>query len=143
MWRETRETKFSNDYKYSKVKFNKIKEGIIYNGSLITLNDLLKTTPSEYEGPEWGFPKGRRSNIMEENMYCAKREFMEESGLLPNQFQILDYISPLSEEYESSNGNFYKGVYYVAQCKINLELKIRNEKSTPLCFHFSHLMFFC
>lgn len=125
LWRETR---YSNDYKYSKTKFNKIKQGILVNGELITLNDLLRDVASEYDNPEWGFPKGRRSNIQEENVQCARREFMEESGLLPNQFEVLEYISPLSEEYKSSNGNCYKSVYYVAKCDINLELKIRNEK---------------
>lgn len=125
LWRETR---FSNDYKFSKTKFNKFKEGIICDGKLITLNDILKEVQSEYDGPEWGFPKGRRSNNMEENLQCAKREFMEESGLLPNQFEILEYISPIIEEYESSNKNCYKCVYYVARCNVNMELKIRNEK---------------
>lgn len=125
LWRETR---YSSDYKYSKTKFNKIKQGIIHDGNIITLNDLLKEIPSKYDTPEWGFPKGRRSNNTEDNIQCAKREFMEETGMLPNQFNVLEYISPFSEEYESSNGNFYKCVYYVANCDINLELKIRNEK---------------
>lgn len=125
LWRETR---YSNDYKFSKNKFNKLKEGIIINDVLINLQNILDTTPSNYDSPEWGFPKGRRSNIMEENVQCAKREFMEESGILPNQFNIIEYISPFNEEYKSSNGNCYKSVYYIAKCEINLELKIRNEK---------------
>ena len=125
LWKDT---KYSSDYKYSKTKFNKIKQGIIHNGRIITLNDLLNEVPSEYDTPEWGFPKGRRGNILEENIQCAKREFMEESGLLHNQFNVLEYMSPLSEEYESSNGNCYKSVYYIAICDINLELKIRNQK---------------
>jgi 8-oxo-dGTP pyrophosphatase MutT (NUDIX family) len=128
LWRKTRDTKFSNDYKYSKAKFNKIKEGIMYNNELITLDKLLKETKSKYIGPEWGFPKGRRGNINEEDLQCAKREFIEESGLLSNQIEILDYIAPICEQYESSNGNLYKSVYYIAQCNINMELKIRNEK---------------
>lgn len=132
LWRETR---YSNDYKYSKTKFNKIKQGILVNGKLITLDNLLQQTPSLYDSPEWGFPKGRRSTFFEENIQCAKREFIEESGILPNQFEILEYIAPLNENYTSQNGNSYKSTYYIAKCNVNLELKIRNEKQAQEVEH--------
>ena len=47
-----------------------------------------------YNYPEWGFPKGRK-NENETNLDCAKREFIEETGLSNDDF----IFSRLSTRY--------------------------------------------
>jgi 8-oxo-dGTP pyrophosphatase MutT (NUDIX family) len=100
-----------DEYKNSLNKYN----------DFITIKDNFNITP-KWDGPEWGFPKGRR-NINESNKNCAIREFCEETNLEKEQFKIRNDIFPISEIFVGSNNIRYKHIYYIAECN-DLELNI-------------------
>lgn len=101
---------YQNEYSISKDKFNKLKSE--ENGYL-SLDFYISNVVPSWDYAEWGFPKGRR-NIKETDMVCAIREFEEESGLLKNDFEILDNIDPICESFIGTNGINYEHIYYVA-----------------------------
>jgi ADP-ribose pyrophosphatase YjhB (NUDIX family) len=107
------------EYVNSKDKFEKIKN--------LNLNELLDKCDTNYETPEWEFPKGRRNN-RETNIKCAVREFEEETDLTKNDYILLDNVVPISEEYLGSNGVRYKHIYYIAFYKGDGDLKINKDK---------------
>ena len=65
--------------------------------------------------PEWGFPKGRRSQH-ESEFLCAVREFREETGWHHALPVCSTDIAPLTEIYTGSNGITYRQVYYIGLC---------------------------
>lgn len=122
LWEENNvKKKINNDYKKAKEQFELLKTFII--------PQILHKIKIIYEVPEWGFPKGKRNNN-ETNLECAKREFEEETGILPNQYEILDRLYPLNENIKGSNGINYRHIYYIAVLKPQfneLKLSINNE----------------
>ena len=104
----------NNDYYNLKKKFNKFK-----NSKYIF---LFENNIDKWDNPEWGFPKGRR-NLRETDINCAKREFTEETNIQESDFDILD-IKPFVENYIGTNGIRYKHIYYLAQIKKDINLKI-------------------
>ncbi len=118
---------YNNEYEESKNKFTKLSEGYTIKKNeinfYIKLNNILELCDQDYYEPEWGFPKGRR-NLKEKNIECAKREFFEETGVLNEQYNIIN-ISPLEEIYLGSNHIRYKHIYYFGQIlDQNIEIKI-------------------
>ena len=117
LWKKTSRNKiFRKEYENSKSNFeNLIKTGLI--------NELIKIKPL-YDGPEWGFPKGRR-NLFEKNLECALREFNEETGIENDNIFLINKINCIIEEYTGSNNVNYKHIYYLALCnnseKITME----------------------
>ena len=102
------------DYQKGKQKFNQLKEGYFYHKKNIMINfpyfiDKSKTT---YLTSEWEFPKGRRNNN-ENNKECAIREFKEETNYESQDYQLIDNIYPISEEYRGENRVYYKHIYYI------------------------------
>jgi len=108
------------EYNNSKKKYNTIKE----NGIFDYCNTNIKPNYNLYE---WGFPKGRRSN-MEKNIDTANREFIEETNLNDSEFSILHNISSITENLVGTNNINYKHIYYFAICdnNINVEIDINN-----------------
>ena len=106
LWKKTSRNKiFKKEYENSKASFEYlIKTGLI--------NDLIKIKPL-YDGPEWGFPKGRR-NLFEKNLECALREFNEETGIENDNIYLINKINCIIEEYTGSNNVNYKHIYYLA-----------------------------
>ena len=49
-----------------------------------------------------GVRKGRR-NVGETNRECAIREFQEETNYTTNDYELIDNIAPLDEEYMGEN----------------------------------------
>ncbi len=70
----------------------------------------------QWDGPEWGLPKGRRSQN-ETDLDCAIREFLEETGIDPSDIIIYQNIIPLEEIYTGINNILYKHVYFIARMK--------------------------
>ena len=107
IWKKTSYIQiYQNEYNRSKKKFNTLK-------NTDKLSKLIKKTTLKFLTPEWGFPKGRRSNN-EDNLTTAIREFKEESGLSDNDFNILKNINSVQEIFFGSNGIKYKHIYYIA-----------------------------
>ena len=67
---------------------------------------------SDWDEPEWGFPKGRR-NPQENDYDCAVREFSEETGYSINVLTNVRNIVPLEETFTGSNYNSYRHKYYL------------------------------
>ena len=96
----------------SKTKFENIKNGVYYNNELITLNDIVLSSKSLWDEPEWEFPKGRR-NQKEKDLDCALREFEEETGISKNDITIIENIIPFEEIFIGSNHKSYKHKYFL------------------------------
>lgn len=107
------------EYNKSKQYFEKLKN--------TNLNYLLSKCNKKYEGPEWEFPKGRRST-KETNLNCAIREFEEETDIKSNEYILIENVKPISEEYIGSNGVRYKHTYYYSLYKGDRELTINSDK---------------
>jgi 8-oxo-dGTP pyrophosphatase MutT (NUDIX family) len=67
---------------------------------------------SDWDEPEWGFPKGRR-NPQENDYDCAVREFSEETGYSTNVLTNVRNIVPMEETFTGSNYNSYRHKYYL------------------------------
>ncbi len=102
---------YKNEETVSKEKFYQMRHGI--NG-LYTLSDLVDASPTKWEEPEWGFPKGRR-NYNETDLDCSVREFNEETGYNLNKTNVIHNISPFEEIFCGSNYKSYKHKYFLTQ----------------------------
>lgn len=111
LWNQFLVNKNYKHYKYeyneSKSKFGRLKK----NGKL---EELLSQTQFHWDEPEWGFPKGRR-HLREPDLDCAKREFQEETGLNEWDYNLLNNVKSLEENYIGSNGIRYKHIYYMSE----------------------------
>ncbi len=114
LWMNMNSKQYLNEYDSSKKKFNDLKRGFKVQDEFINLKILNDRVLYIYDGPEWGFPKGRR-NLKESNIDCARREFEEETGLKPNDYELIMNIDPLEEIFLGTNNIRYKHIYYVAK----------------------------
>ena len=105
---------YKNEETLSKEKFYQMRHGI--NG-LYTLSDLVDASPTKWEEPEWGFPKGRR-NYNETDLDCSVREFNEETGYNFNKTNVIHNISPFEEIFCGSNYKSYKHKYFLTQMDV-------------------------
>lgn len=118
LWKGTANSKqYLKEFNTSRNKFNTIIKNISQIGY------LTGEIKSNYETPEWGFPKGRRNNY-ENNYDCAIREYTEETNITSNDILILDYIDPVEEKYIGSNGVTYRHLYYMALNKSSVDVNI-------------------
>lgn len=101
---------YQEEFTYSKAKFEKL---INNNNGNLNLNFYVTNVKPNWNYPEWGFPKGRRS-FQESNLLCSIREFKEESGYKDDEFVLLDRLEPIEESFIGTNGVNYKHIYYLA-----------------------------
>ena len=106
------EIKLNNDYYKGENKFNIIKNGFTRNKKTFNLEELIKSSNTSYESPEWEFPKGRKFKN-ETNKKCAIREFEEETGIKKQQYKLFYNMKPLSESYIGENKIKYVHIYYI------------------------------
>ena len=104
----------NDDYLKCMVKFNRIKEGFKIDNILISIKILIENSQYKYPYSEWEFPKGRR-NMNENDFECAKREFREETNYNSNDYDIINNISPLTEEFLGENNVRYKYIYFIGK----------------------------
>ena len=104
---------FKNEELMSQKKFNSLKNGININDEIITLNTLILNSTTNWEGPEWEFPKGRR-NYQEKEIDCALREFEEETGYPSVCLNVVENMLPFDEIFIGSNHKSYKHKYFLA-----------------------------
>jgi len=119
LWGNFVGNQYKGEEKISKEKFNKLKEGF---STELSLKELLEKSKTNWTEPEWGFPKGRRNNL-ENDINCAIREYIEETGHERNYFKIIENILPYEEIFTGSNFKSYKHKYYLAYIENN---KINN-----------------
>jgi 8-oxo-dGTP pyrophosphatase MutT (NUDIX family) len=101
-----------SDYSKGFKKFMNLKEGYLKNDILINLDYLIENTSKHYLDTEWEFPKGRRE-LYESNKQCAIREFEEETNYTINDYQLIDNMLPINEEFKGENKISYKYIYYL------------------------------
>jgi len=113
LWKNNSENdNYKREYITSEKKFNILKLRSFYN---------LLLKKSIYQEPEWEFPKGKK-NFNEDNLSCAKREFIEETNIDINKLNIFQNISCIEEKYKGTNNRFYKHIYYIATPQEPFEL---------------------
>lgn len=110
-----------NEYTYSRDKFEELKK----SNDAINLKYFVDHTKSICDQPEWGFPKGRRS-IDEPEIFCAKREFEEETNLTKEDYTILENVQPLVEDIIGTNGVKYKHKYFLALLHTKKQIQIES-----------------
>jgi 8-oxo-dGTP pyrophosphatase MutT (NUDIX family) len=104
----------NDDYLRCLVKFNKTKEGFNINDKYISIKSLIDCSQYKYPHSEWEFPKGRR-NMNENDFECAKREFCEETNYNSKDYDIINNISPFTEEFLGENNVRYKYIYFIGK----------------------------
>jgi len=119
LWGDRVNMQYKNEEKMSEDKFNMLKIGISCKDDKFNLNEIIGKSNTNWEEPEWGFPKGRR-NHMENDLNCAIREFEEETGILRDNIDIVKNLLPIEEIFTGSNLKSYKHKYYLANIKNNL-----------------------
>ena len=112
MWGENIGIQYRGEEKNAKAKFNQLKKGILINNTYINLEILIKNSDTLWQEPEWGFPKGRR-NYQEKDVYCALREFTEETGFDGSSINLINNLIPYEEIFIGSNLKCYKHKYFV------------------------------
>jgi ADP-ribose pyrophosphatase YjhB (NUDIX family) len=113
-----------NEFKRVTKKLNILIKGTKDNqGEEYNLKSLLEEIKPERTYPEWGFPKGRRMPN-ETELECSIREFTEETDIAKKNIIIFKNIKPLEETFTGSNGITYRHIYYIAQIKNNVNVKI-------------------
>ncbi len=132
LWKElwihtdTVNERIQKEYQKSKVIFENIKKGIRTESHTYSLGSIIQDSSIKYKMNEWEIPKGRRKG-RENNKDCAIREFREETNIQPENYQLINNIIPLIEEYKGINGVRYKHVYYIGKVQELIELKINME----------------
>ena len=112
---DSKKQHYKKEYIDSKSKFNQLKEK---KDVEISLHFYVNNIKSQFNTPEWGFPKGRKIKG-ESNIECAVREFSEETNIDKNNIKIIHNIKPIVENITGTNGINYKHVYYIAEFEKN------------------------
>lgn len=129
LWKNNISNKiYDNEYQISKKKFIELKES---DNILLKLSFYTKNVVPKYDTPEWGFPKGRR-NYLEKNLECAEREFMEETDLNQDEFNVLTRIYPLNEIFKGTNNILYKHTYYIGVSDNKIESTINKNNDIQI-----------
>jgi 8-oxo-dGTP pyrophosphatase MutT (NUDIX family) len=118
LWGAPLGIQYRNEERISKEKFISLKIGIIIKNSEYNLLSLLDESTTNWDEPEWGFPKGRR-NYQEKDLQCAIREFEEETLYNKNDLNIIQNLLPYEEIFTGSNYKSYKHKYFLAYMDID------------------------
>lgn len=102
---------YKKEYAESYAKFEQLREK---KGVELSLNFYVNNVKAQYDIPEWGFPKGRKTRG-ESDIDCAVREFCEETGYSENDISLLSDIKPIVENITGTNGIRYRHIYYLAE----------------------------
>jgi 8-oxo-dGTP pyrophosphatase MutT (NUDIX family) len=92
-------------------KYEKLAKGCEINGEFWDLTKLVNAANKNYTDPEWGFPKGKKSED-ESDVSCAMREMEEETNFASPDYHLLD-MQPLEENIIGENRKNYKYFYYI------------------------------
>ena len=87
-------------------------KGYTRDEMFLSMDGLLDAIPITYQEAEWGFPKGRREH-QERDIECSLREFQEETGIRPEQYQIVSRSRPYVEDFAGTNEIAYRHIYYL------------------------------
>jgi 8-oxo-dGTP pyrophosphatase MutT (NUDIX family) len=126
MWGETGRVQYKNEEQNSHKKYNLIKNGILINDTeILSLNDIIQKSETQWLETEWEFPKGRR-NYKEKDLECALREFEEETGISQYAISVIENILPFEEIFIGTNHKSYKHKYFLACMNDEQEVNLDN-----------------
>jgi len=102
-----------------------------YNNSLNRYTELLKiiNTYSDYSrvnDTEWEIPKGKQ-NRNEPYHIAAMRELEEETNIHKEDYNIIENISPIIENFVGEDNVKYQNIYYIGICNETKNLKINKD----------------
>lgn len=100
----------SIEYEISREKYNSLPR-----------KKLVEQTPSTYDEPEWGIPKGRRMKG-ETDLQCGIREFHEETNIPESAYTVTPIC--LTETFAGTNNTQYKHIYYVAKLTSSAQINL-------------------
>ena len=113
MWGNISNNQYLNEEIISSKKMDLIKNGIVVNNEIITLEMIVSKSNTEWIETEWEFPKGRRNN-REKDLECALREFKEETGMNCENICVIQNVLPFEETFIGTNHKSYKHKYFLA-----------------------------
>ena len=128
LWGEFINIQYRYEEEKARNKFNELSNGIFIDDKKFTLSELVKKSLSQWNEPEWGFPKGRR-NYCEKDIECAIREFEEETGYNKNMINFITNILPFEENFIGTNNKAYKHKYYLCYTDNSKNYKPEFQKS--------------
>ena len=112
LWGNNIGVQYRGEETSAKTKFTELKN--------TQLKHLLNNSVTNWKQPEWGFPKGRR-NYQERDLYCALREFTEETGYNSATINLITNLTPYEEIFIGSNNKCYKHKYFVGLIDNSIE----------------------
>tara|TARA_B110000495_G_scaffold106067_1_gene91627 strand:- start:2832 stop:3617 length:786 start_codon:yes stop_codon:yes gene_type:complete len=118
------ETKYMKEYNSSKQLFKRMINDI-------EIREYIYILLSEYDTSEWEFPKGKRDKNEVPHM-CAKRELEEETNIKSEDYEIIENISPIIENFVGENNVSYRNVYYIGICKNIENIKIDSKNKNQI-----------
>lgn len=113
------ETKYIKEYNNSKRLFQMLKCDI-------EISDYIKDKKSEFIMSEWEFPKGKK-NKNERNYECAMRELEEETDIKSTDYELIENILPIIENFIGENDIRYRNIYYIGICKNTNNIRINKD----------------
>ena len=131
MWGESNGMQSKGEETVSAKKFESIKNGVLIEDKLITLNDIINNSKTQWSETEWEFPKGRR-NFQEKDLECALREFEEETGISSENISLVDNLIPFDEVFIGSNHKCYKHKYFLAYMNQTASETLENFQKTEV-----------
>lgn len=118
---DIKETKYMKEYNSSKSLYQMLKCDI-------EINEYLKNKKSDYEMSEWEFPKGKK-NKNEKNYECAMRELEEETNIKSTDYELIENILPIIENFTGENDINYRNIYYIGICKNTENIRIDKDNT--------------
>jgi len=106
-------SKYMHEKTISRDKLQILRSGLIIQGKSVTLKDIVLNSKTNWNEPEWGFPKGRR-NYQESDYTTGIREFVEETGIPKNKINLLQNVCQYEETFTGSNFKSYTHKYFLA-----------------------------
>lgn len=116
MWGSISSNRKNHDREHAEVKFLNVRDVLL---------ECITNSTTNWECPEWEFPKGRMQHG-ETDIECALREFEEETHIASHNINIIYNICPFEEIYKGSNTKMYQITYFLA--------KLKNEEPNLLSF---------
>ncbi len=128
LWGDNIGIQYRGEERSSREKFELLKNGAMSGRTEYSLDSLIAESSTDWQEPEWGYPKGRR-NHKENDVVCALREFEEETGYSKHNLRLINNLVPFEEIFTGSNYKSYKHRYYVAYMDANVTPQAEHQTS--------------
>jgi 8-oxo-dGTP pyrophosphatase MutT (NUDIX family) len=121
LWGDNKATQYKGEEISSMKKFETIHNGVNIDSQIINLREIVENSKTDWLETEWEFPKGRRNYMEETDLFCALREFEEETGIPSSNISVIENLLPFEELFVGSNHKAYKNKYFVAYINMDID----------------------